>query len=66
MITILAIYLNSTLENILTQKRKCTQSDARYQVNSLRPRLHCTGFAGHDIFVCSPGATFNNKDLLFR
>ena len=51
MITILAIYLNSTLENILTQKRKCTQSDARYQVNSLRPRLHCTGFTGHDIFA---------------
>ena len=31
-----------------------------------RTRLHCTGFTGHDIFVCCPGATLNNKGLLFR
>jgi hypothetical protein len=52
MITTCDIFEFNTQENILTQKRKCTaQSDARYQVNSLRPRLHCTGFTGHDIFA---------------
>jgi hypothetical protein len=33
---------------------------------TIRPRLPCTGFAGDDIFVCCPGATFSNEGLLFR